>query len=292
MPEHNRAVERTLASALSDQHACWSRGQRRPVEDYFEEHPELGSNPEHAVDLIYNEYLLREELGEEPCREEYLQRFPAYAVELQRQFELTSALGPDRSGDSGDAALTVADSVESYRGHRPHSVSRGEPRADRQPDVCEEGSGSPSPEKADSALHVRCPYCMSDCTVAEHDDLGQIPCQTCGKTFSLVLEQTLPYKGRAKRIGRFELIDCLGRGGFGTVWLAQAVGHSDLFASRRIVTVSRIAVFKATRTGVAHVIPVIVLLVPFAVFMNRRRRVGSDIDFYPLLNFTHAGCFM
>ena len=44
--------------------------------------------PNAAIDLIFAEYLLREEQGERPPLEEFLGRFPQHADELKLQIEL------------------------------------------------------------------------------------------------------------------------------------------------------------------------------------------------------------
>src|SRR5207244_10192943 len=66
-----------LAVLRDDQRRRWARGDRMPVEGYLELLPALARQPEALVDLIYSEFLLREELGEHPTCAEYEQRFPA-----------------------------------------------------------------------------------------------------------------------------------------------------------------------------------------------------------------------
>src|SRR5262249_53196219 len=44
------------------------------------------------LDLLYNEVVLREELGEKPSVEEYSERYPHLREELQLHFEVHSAL--------------------------------------------------------------------------------------------------------------------------------------------------------------------------------------------------------
>jgi WD40 repeat protein/serine/threonine protein kinase len=72
------------------------------VEAYLKQHPTLQSDSACALELIYNEFLLREEIGETPRPEEYQQRFPQFAEELRRLFEV------DRALDLEDCLPTVA----------------------------------------------------------------------------------------------------------------------------------------------------------------------------------------
>ncbi len=71
----------------ADQSERWGRGEYVRVESYLELHPELASNPEALVDLIYAEVLLRLETGEAPILEEYLERFPQAAAPLRQRWQ-------------------------------------------------------------------------------------------------------------------------------------------------------------------------------------------------------------
>jgi serine/threonine-protein kinase len=75
-----------------DQHECWHRGQGVRAEEYLRAYPALEAEPEQVIELIYREFLLREELGQSPTPAEYLQRFPEYADRLNQQLELHRAL--------------------------------------------------------------------------------------------------------------------------------------------------------------------------------------------------------
>jgi serine/threonine-protein kinase len=77
-----------------DQHERWQAGQRVSAEDYLQRHPELNADSGAAVDLIYQEFLIRERLGERPTAAEYLRRFPAHASELRMQIEFHQAVQP------------------------------------------------------------------------------------------------------------------------------------------------------------------------------------------------------
>jgi WD40 repeat protein/serine/threonine protein kinase len=79
---------------VEEQRRRWQRGDRIPVEAFLQRQPGLQADTETILDLIYNEFLLREERGEEPQPAEYLQRFPHLATPLQVQFEVDRALAP------------------------------------------------------------------------------------------------------------------------------------------------------------------------------------------------------
>jgi WD40 repeat protein len=76
----------------------WERGrvgQWIPAESYLDAFPAVRNDPEQAIDLVFAEYMLREQRGESPTLEEYARRFPQYADQLKLQVELHEALGAD-----------------------------------------------------------------------------------------------------------------------------------------------------------------------------------------------------
>src|SRR5262249_43502317 len=66
--------------------------ERVPAEQYLHDFLPLGASAEHALDLVYAEYLLREQLGESPAQAEYAKRFPHFAEALRLQIDLHRAL--------------------------------------------------------------------------------------------------------------------------------------------------------------------------------------------------------
>jgi DNA-directed RNA polymerase specialized sigma24 family protein len=62
------------------------------AENYLQRFPSVADDPELAVDVIYSEFLTREEAGQEPRLEDYRARFPKYAQVLTEQIGLHQAL--------------------------------------------------------------------------------------------------------------------------------------------------------------------------------------------------------
>jgi putative methionine-R-sulfoxide reductase with GAF domain len=79
------------AQVLDVQRQRWRQGERVPVEALVHEQALAGAS-EVVLDLIYNEIMLREQDGDRPQLEEYVQRFPELASELAVQFEVDRAL--------------------------------------------------------------------------------------------------------------------------------------------------------------------------------------------------------
>ncbi len=72
--------------------AHWERRRHVPVEAYLGLHPALAPDTEGAYELIYTEFTLRRERGEDPGVEEYAHRFPGFATRLRRQAALDEAI--------------------------------------------------------------------------------------------------------------------------------------------------------------------------------------------------------
>ena len=71
-------------------------------------------------------------------------------------------------------------------------------------------------------MHVRCPHCHQPVELVENAGLEHIDCPSCGSHFSLLGEQTASYHaGEVRTIGHFELVERLGMGQFGSVWMAR-----------------------------------------------------------------------
>jgi hypothetical protein len=113
-----------------DQLQRWLRGERPLVESYLAQHPELSQEVDALLDFIYSEFCMREESGEAPRPEEYLERFPEFAPRLAPLFALHRAFGPPPSTESSPA--DSEDDVEAKRDERPlmppaPQVNRQEP---------------------------------------------------------------------------------------------------------------------------------------------------------------------
>jgi WD40 repeat protein len=93
--------EQIVAVLRVDQSERASRGQWVPAETYLEAFPAVRADTELAIDLVFAEYLLREQRVEPPEAQEFLGRFPEYADELKLQFELHQAMEAEREPDGG-----------------------------------------------------------------------------------------------------------------------------------------------------------------------------------------------
>ena len=108
MPGRQQLVDQLC----DDQVKRWRAGQRVPAESYLALYPSLQDHTESALELIYGEFLLREEMGESPQVEEFQWRFPRFAARLQKQLDLHGVL---MSTDSTDDSTTGGDDLDDDR---------------------------------------------------------------------------------------------------------------------------------------------------------------------------------
>jgi tetratricopeptide (TPR) repeat protein len=94
--------EQLLDRCCADQAERWRAGHRVPAESYLALHPPLARDDALAFELVYNEFALRESLGDAPAAEEFFWRFPRFADRLRRQLDLHRAI--DDPGPDGEAA--------------------------------------------------------------------------------------------------------------------------------------------------------------------------------------------
>ena len=85
-----------------DQRQRWQAGERVPVEAYLERFPDVGADGEGVLDLVYSEFLLREELGEIPTLDEYRERFPTQVGPLQVQLAFHRAVSAESGTHAGE----------------------------------------------------------------------------------------------------------------------------------------------------------------------------------------------
>jgi WD40 repeat protein/tRNA A-37 threonylcarbamoyl transferase component Bud32 len=115
-------LEKTMSAAglavmlRADQRQRWLAGERVPVEDYLRRYPALAEDPEALLDLVYGEFVLREEVGDKPQGEEYLRRFPAHAAALGRQLQLHQALAGGMSESPTIPPLTSPPGQRTWAG--------------------------------------------------------------------------------------------------------------------------------------------------------------------------------
>jgi WD40 repeat protein len=71
-------------------------------------------------------------------------------------------------------------------------------------------------------MHILCPHCHNPIEVVKLTPRQEIACPSCGSSFRLETDSTTGWElGPGQRIGKFELLDTVGSGAFGTVYKAH-----------------------------------------------------------------------
>jgi WD40 repeat protein len=84
-----------------DQRERWRQGEGVSAEAYLQRHPAVAADAEAALDLIFNEFLIRGQCGDPPPLDKFLGRFPEHAEVLRAQIELHQVVAGSRGHDLG-----------------------------------------------------------------------------------------------------------------------------------------------------------------------------------------------
>ncbi|HEV3261906.1 MAG TPA: protein kinase [Gemmataceae bacterium] len=151
------------------------------------------------LELIHLDVSYRRQRGETPRAEDYRERFPFVdAAALAKQFPVHAT--------TADLALTSAP------GRRPT------------------GDSTPSTQR------FRCPHCHNPIQLAD-DHSDEVLCPACGSSFRVREARQTVSAAPMRPLGKFQLLERIGVGGFGAVWRA------------RDTTLDRIVALKIPHTG-------------------------------------------
>jgi len=172
---------------------CWQRGERRQIEEYTAEFPELGDAATLPIDLIVQELRVREFHGCSPPEAELAARFPGRVAELSR-----AADGPANSPPAAkpsERATPLDSNADATLGDTGHAERAASDGSLDSPHDRRAGGSAPTPPAG-------------------------IPASASLETGSFTPDPHRATHAALRRIGRYELRAKIGRGGFAIVYRA------------------------------------------------------------------------
>ena len=183
---------------------AWQRGERPIIEDHLPS-DEQDRRPV-LIELIHTELELRVKAAERVRVEEYLERYPELARDREVVLDLIAMEHELRR--RREPGLSVEEFVLRFPQHADvlstRLQARSRPRGRRFP------------------IRLNCPHCQNPIQIVDDGAIDEVTCPSCGSTFRLDPDRTtswLPEK--LPQLGKFQLLESVGRGAFGTVYRAR-----------------------------------------------------------------------
>jgi serine/threonine protein kinase len=101
-------AEQRLRQACAELCQRLRAGEDSVAEDLFRRCPDLAADADAALELLYTEFVVREELGTPLAPAAWHDRFPHWGERLDRLWQVHGLLARSRSGDTGSTSATLA----------------------------------------------------------------------------------------------------------------------------------------------------------------------------------------
>ncbi len=181
--------------------SAWRRSERPAIESLLPSAAELRHKA--VVELVHMELELRLEAGEVARSEEYFARFPGLTVNRSESIDLIAAEYKHRL--RREPNLAPSEFIERFPQLSPDLELR---------------LNMPPSRHRSQVLRLKCPNCRNPMTLVADLFGDELYCPSCGSSFHLEREETVASTKRLPKIGKFELLETVGRGGSGTVYRA------------------------------------------------------------------------
>ena len=182
--KHPHRIAALIELVKVDQEYRWESGDHKLLEDYLREWPELSAHNDVVAQLLDAECRTRLTLMDQPTSEELQQRFPDVCDRIDL------------------AKVEFATSRPAFAASRDKETMQS------------------------INLHIRCPHCNWPSELVCDRSVANVVCAACSKEFCLVDERpsneddSRTQADGVHQIGHFRLLQEVGRGAFGAVWVA------------------------------------------------------------------------
>ncbi|MEO8493707.1 MAG: protein kinase, partial [Planctomycetota bacterium] len=170
-------------------------------DDFTQQEPDV--HRELQLELILAELDFRLQTGEAARVEQYLARFPDLASENSVALDLIAAeYGWRRRRERALTADEFFQRFPQYRRELGERLKQGPPSR-RAP------------------IRLNCPHCQNPIEVDCQSEDDDVSCPSCGSTFPLNPSGITSWASKLPQIGKFQLLEKVGTGAFGTVYRAR-----------------------------------------------------------------------
>ncbi len=163
-PDHPLRVPTIWCLIPRDLRRHWQNGIPLKLEEYVARYPELVDTRQIPAALIFEEYLVRKEVGESPSLDEYQARFPEQYDSFRRRTLAYSAEAESAEAESTEAESTEAESAGAESAEAHFDEARIEPPsiAAVEPDDALQPRPGAQPSDADSFATYHAPGSTED----------------------------------------------------------------------------------------------------------------------------------
>ncbi len=183
--------------------SAWQQGQPPAIEDYLPR--DQLQRQAVLVELVHVDLERRLARGGSAGVEEYLEKYPFLAQDRALVMDLIAS--EYRLRKRRDPGVTVSAFVERFPLYR---------------DEIRQCLADPPRTRRRFQAHLNCPHCNTPIEIVTENPDEDILCPSCGSSFRIDRDHTQSWsKDALPRLGKFELIEAVGRGACGTVYRAR-----------------------------------------------------------------------